>query len=69
MKRLLPLFVLVLCLTGCRTAAPPLDYRALVRAANRLGVDISPKDHHALYLEAAQWIGTPGLFGLRAPGL
>ena len=59
MKRLLPLFVLVLCLTGCRTAAPPLDYRALVRAADRLGVDIGPKDHHALYLEAAQWIGTP----------
>ena len=61
MKRLLPLFVLVLCLTGCRTAVPPLDYRALVRAADRLGVDIGPKDHHALYLEAAQWIGTlPG---------
>ena len=59
MKRLLPLFVLVLCLTGCRTATPPLDYRALVRAADRLGVDIGPKDHHALYLEAAQWIGTP----------
>ena len=59
MKRLLPLLVLVLCLTGCRTAAPPLDYRALVRAADRLGVDIGPKDHHALYLEAAQWIGTP----------
>ena len=49
----------LLCLTGCRTATPPLDYRALVRAADRLGVDIGPKDHHALYLEAAQWIGTP----------
>ena len=49
----------LLCLTGCRTAAPKLDYRALVRAADRLGVDIGPKDHHALYLEAAQWIGTP----------
>ena len=76
MKRLLPLLALVLCLTGCRTATPPLDYRALVRAADRLGVDIGPKDHHALYLEAAQWIGTRrtepqghGLFGLRAPGL
>ena len=59
MKHLLPLLALVLCLTGCRTATPPLDYRALVRAADRLGVDIGPKDHHALYLEAAQWIGTP----------
>ena len=49
----------LLCLTGCRTATPPLDYRALVRAADRLGMDIGPKDHHALYLEAAQWIGTP----------
>lgn len=49
----------LLCLTGCRTAAPKLDYRALVRAADRLGVDIGPKDRHALYLEAAQWIGTP----------
>ena len=49
----------LLCLTGCRTAAPPLDYRALVRAADRLGMDIGPKDHHALYLEAAEWLGTP----------
>ena len=37
----------LLCLTGCRTAAPPLDYRALVRAADRLGVDIGPKDHQS----------------------
>ena len=59
MKRLLPLLLLALCLTGCRTAAPPLDYRALVRAADRLGMDIGPKDHHALYLEAAEWLGTP----------
>ena len=47
------------CLTGCRTATPPLDYRALVRAADRLGLDIGPRDNHALYLEAARWIGTP----------
>ena len=59
MKRLLTLLLLALCLTGCRTAAPPLDYRALVRAADRLGMDIGPKDHHALYLEAAEWLGTP----------
>lgn len=57
MKRLLPLFALLCGLTGCRTAAPPLDYRALARAGDRLGVDIGPKDNHALYLEAAEWIG------------
>lgn len=60
MKRLFPcLLVCLLALTGCRTAAPPLDYRALVRAADRLGMDIGPRDNHALYLEAARWIGTP----------
>ena len=57
MKRLLPLLALALCLTGCRTATPPLDYRALVRTADRLGMDIGPKPQGH------------GLFGLRAPGL
>ena len=60
MKRLLPyLLALLLGLTSCRTAAPRVDYRALVRAADRLGMDIGLRDNHALYLEAAAWIGTP----------
>lgn len=53
------LLLLLVGLTSCRTTAPNLDYRALVRASNRLGMDIGPKDNHALYLEAAEWIGVP----------
>lgn len=51
--------LLLLCLSSCRTSAPPLDYRALVRAADRLEMDIGPRDNPALYLEVASWVGTP----------
>ena len=51
--------VLVIGLSGCRTSAPKLDYKKLARASVRLGVDIGMEDNHKLYLEAADWIGTP----------
>lgn len=35
------------------------DYQALARAGQALGFDIGYRDPHALYLEAASWIGTP----------
>ncbi len=49
----------VLGLSSCRTSAPRLDYKALAQASYRLGVDIGLDDNHRLYLDAAQWIGTP----------
>ena len=56
---LLLLTALVVSLSACRTSVPRLDYKALARASVRLGVDIGMEDNHKLYLEAAQWIGTP----------
>ena len=50
---------LILSLSSCRSVAPRLDYKALARASVRLGMDINLEDNHKLYLEAAQWIGTP----------
>lgn len=50
---------LLAILSSCHTSAPSYDYQALAQASVRLGVDIGLKDNHALYLEAAQWIGTP----------
>lgn len=46
-------------LSSCRTSAPRLDYQALARASIRLGIDISLEDNHRLYIEVADWIGTP----------
>lgn len=46
-------------LSSCHTSAPRLDYKALAQASVRLGVDIEMTDHHELYLNAAEWIGTP----------
>ena len=56
---LLALAGLAVSLSSCRTAAPRLDYKALARASVRLGVDIDLQDNHKLYLEAAEWMGTP----------
>lgn len=50
---------LIFILSSCRTSAPRLDYQALARASILLGVDINMEDNHKLYLEAANWIGTP----------
>lgn len=53
------LFLLPLLLGSCRTAIPHYDYQELARASIRLGMDIDRKDNHALYVEAAGWLGVP----------
>lgn len=48
-----------LLLASCGTRAPRYDYRQLAKAAVRLDMDIDAKDNHRLYIEVADWIGTP----------
>ena len=50
---------LMSCLSSCHTSAPRLDYKALAQASVRLGMDIELTDDHKLYVNAAEWIGTP----------
>ena len=50
---------LIFCLSSCHTASPRLDYKALAQASVRLGMDIGLTDNHKLYVNAAEWIGTP----------
>lgn len=50
---------LVIGLSSCRTTAPRVNYKALARASVQLGVDIGLEDNHKLYIEAAEWMGTP----------
>ena len=50
---------LMSCLSSCHTSAPRLDYKALAQASVRLGMDIELTDNHKLYVNAAEWIGTP----------
>lgn len=51
--------LLALLLASCGTRAPRYDYRQLAKAAVRLDMDIDAKDNHRLYIEVADWIGTP----------
>ena len=57
--QLVTLAGLIISISSCRTATPRLDYKALARASVVLGVDINLEDYHPLYLEAAEWLGTP----------
>lgn len=50
---------LLIGFSSCRTSAPRLNYKALAQASVRLGVDIELEDNHKLYINAAEWIGTP----------
>lgn len=50
---------LMFCLSSCHTSAPRLDYKVLAQASVRLGMDIELTDNHKLYVNAAEWIGTP----------
>lgn len=63
MKRRLSYIValagLLIGLSSCHSSAPRLDYKALVKASVRLGVDIGAEDNHKLYIHAAQWMGVP----------
>ena len=50
---------LIFSLSGCKTAAPKIDYGALVDASRKMGVEIEYTDNQKLYLEGANWIGVP----------
>ena len=60
---LLALIGLVVTLSSCRTSAPSINYKALARASVLLDVEIDLKDNHKLYIESANWIGTPYRMG------
>lgn len=63
-KRVIHLFLfatIINVLYSCRTVAPQLDYQSIAKASVRLGIDLSLKDNHSLYLEADKWLGTPYL--------
>lgn len=47
------------CLSSCQSSAPRLDYKALAHASVRLGMDIDLQNNHKLYINAAEWMGTP----------
>lgn len=51
----------LLCLTSCSGTRriAHIDFRELAHAGRVLGMDIAYKDNHRLYVEAAEWIGTP----------
>ena len=53
------LTIILIGLSSCHTSAPRLDYKALAQASVRLGMDIELTDNHKLYVNAAEWIGTP----------
>lgn len=50
---------LIISLSSCHTSAPRVDYKALAKSSVRLGIDIDLTDNHNLYINAAEWIGTP----------
>lgn len=54
---------MVVGLSSCKTSAPKLDYKALVKASVKLGMDIDLADNHKLYIESSEWIGTPYKYG------
>ena len=55
--------VAAIALSSCGTRRMSYDFRDLAVAAIRLDMDIEMKDNHKLYLEAADWIGTPYRYG------
>lgn len=60
---LLACMAVLLGLSSCHTSAPRVDYKALAKASVRLGMDIDLQDNHKLYINAAEWIGTPYRIG------
>lgn len=62
------IFVTTVCmsaisLSSCGSHRFNYDFRDLAVAAIRLDMDIDMKDNHRLYMEAADWIGTPYKYG------
>ena len=52
-------FILVVLLTGCGTSQSRVINRAISDAERKLGMSIGKKDYFPLYLEVADWLGTP----------
>ena len=50
---------ILLLLTSCRSSLPSYNYKELARAGITLGIDIDLNDYHKLYIESANWIGSP----------
>ncbi|NDV64938.1 C40 family peptidase [Bacteroides sp. 224] len=50
-------------LSSCGSVAPSMDYKALAKASVKLRLDIAYEDNHKLYIESADWIGTPYRLG------
>ncbi len=46
-------------MSSCKSSAPQLDYAALAKASSQLGIEIDYHDNAQLYMESAQWLGTP----------
>lgn len=61
--RLVAMCVAAIALSSCGTRRMNYDFRDLAVAAIRLDMDIEMNDNHKLYLEAADWIGTPYRYG------
>lgn len=53
----------IVLLSSCGSHRMNYDFRDLAAAAIKLDMDIEMKDNHKLYLEAADWIGTPYRYG------
>ncbi len=58
-KNLFLLIATLTVLTSCKTTAPNLDYQSIAKAALITGIELGPQDNHKLYINSAQWIGTP----------
>lgn len=57
--------VAAIALSSCGTHKMNYDFRELAVAAITLDMDIEMNDNHRLYIEAADWIGTPYRYGGR----
>lgn len=55
--------MVTIVMSSCGSHRMSYDFRDLAVAAIRLDMDIEMKDNHKLYLEAADWIGTPYRYG------
>ena len=55
--------VAAIALSSCGTHKMNYDFRELAVAAITLDMDIEMNDNHRLYIEAADWIGTPYRYG------
>lgn len=53
------MIVLTSLFYGCGSIAPKYNYQEIARASIRLGMDISIKDNHTLYIESSKWLGVP----------